>query len=377
MPPSLSRGVSQLTLTHFRSYEKLTASFACSPIILTGPNGAGKTNLLEALSFLIPGRGLRRARLSTVRYQGRQDPWAISCHLKDGDTPLHIGTGQDPEAGKGERRISKINGEKIKNHGSLAEWVSMVWLTPHMDRLFLDAPQERRRFLDRLVYGVDAAHAERLNRYERALKERNLLLRSGNYDGRWMEGIEDILVREGILITLKRQETLSQLRTVLTSQNQGLPPLALSLDGPVETLLYQVPPQEVPERLRRALFEKRQKDGLSGRTSLGPHLSDLCVVYVDKNQPASLCSTGEQKSMLLSIVMASAHLLSLRTGAIPLLLLDEVIAHLDENRRALLCETLLQLNMQVWLTGTESSFFEGLRGRAQFLQIREGALEEA
>ncbi len=219
-----SRGVTRLQLSNFRSYKTFDKSFDCMPVVLTGSNGAGKTNLLEALSFLIPGRGLRYARLSTVRHQGSLAPWALSCTLQDGDISLSIGTGQDPEAEKGERRISKINGEKIKGQARLTEWTSIVWLTPQMDRLFLDPPQGRRKFLDRLVYGIDPTHAGRLSQYERALKERSVLLRQETYDPRWMESIEEILVQTGLLITQKRQEVLTQLSTQLTHQGNGFPP---------------------------------------------------------------------------------------------------------------------------------------------------------
>ena len=369
MIPSPTRGVTRLQLSSFRSYKKFDGSFDCTPVILTGPNGVGKTNLLEALSFLIPGRGLRYARLSTVRHQGSLSPWAISCTLQDGETPLQIGTGQDPESLKGERRISKVNGEKIKGQAPLTEWVSMVWLTPQMDRLFMDAPQGRRKFLDRLVYGVDPSHANRLSQYEKALKERGLLLRQDDYDPQWMESIEEILVHQGILITLKRQEVLAQLTAVLDNQANGFPGLTLSLEGTIETVLQITSPEDAPHAIRRLLVENRERARLTGRTSLGPHRSDLGTLFLEKNQMAPLCSTGEQKSMLLAIVMASAHLLSVRTGAIPLLLLDEVIAHLDENRRGMLCEAILKLNMQVWLTGTDAGFFEGLQGKGHFIAV--------
>jgi len=361
---SPSRGVTRLHLSHFRSYERYEGSFDCAPVILTGPNGAGKTNLLESLSFLIPGRGLRYARLSTVQRQGSPHPWAISCTLQDGPTSLHIGTGMDPEAFPKERRLTKVNGEKIKGQAALTEWVSMVWLTPQMDRLFMDAPQERRKFLDRLVYGMDPTHASRLSQYEKAVKERGVLLRQESYDANWMDSLEEILVHQGILITLKRQEILAQLMAVLT---RDFPALSLDLHGTMEEVLAtHSSPHDV---LRRLLRESRERSHLTGRTSLGPHRSDLHAFYLEKNQPAGLCSTGEQKSMLLAIVMASAHLLSERTGAIPLLLLDEVIAHLDETRRGALCESLLKLNMQVWLTGTDAGLFEGLRGKGQFVGV--------
>lgn len=369
-----TRGVERLNLAHFRCYEKFTLSLDSRSVVLTGPNGAGKTNLLEALSFLIPGRGLRRARLSEVRRQQSTDPWSLSIHLKDQGQGVRIGTGLDPEAPENERRITKINGEKIKSQSILSEWVSIVWLTPQMDRLFLEGAQGRRRFLDRLVYGFDPGHAQRLNRYEHALRERSLLLRQGRYERYWMEGLEETLVSEGVAITISRREVVGQLGLVLKTQGNVFPQAELSLEGDLENLLQTHKPLEAEEEMRRLLVASREHDRLTGRTSLGPHRSDLFVHYSEKRQLAALCSTGEQKALLLSIIMASAHLLSVRTGAIPLLLLDEVVAHLDETRRSALFDAILQLKMQTWLTGTDVSLFEELQENAQFLSLKEARL---
>jgi len=373
-PTPPTRGVERLNLAHFRCYEIFSVSLDLRPVVLTGPNGAGKTNLLEALSFLIPGRGLRRARLSEIRYQGSVDPWAISIHLKDQGEGIQIGTGLDPEALDKERRLTKINGEKVKSQSILSEWVSVVWLTPQMDRLFLEGPQNRRRFLDRLVYGFDSGHAQRLSRYEQALKERSHLLRQGSYDRYWIEGLEETLVNDGIAITVARREVVGQLLSVLKSQENTFPRAELSLEGDIEKLLQEKNILEGEEEIRRLLAESREQDRLTGRASFGPHRSDLMVIYPEKNQAAALCSTGEQKALLLSIVMASAHMLSVRTEAIPLLLLDEVVAHLDEKRRSSLFDAILKLKMQTWLTGTDASLFETLQGNAQFLSLKEARL---
>jgi DNA replication and repair protein RecF len=371
-PPA--RGVERLSLSYFRCYEIFSVSLDSRPVVLTGPNGAGKTNLLEALSFLIPGRGLRRARLSEVKQQDSKHPWSISAHLQDQGERIQIGTGLDPETSESERRVTKINGEKVKSQSDLAEWVSVIWLTPQMDRLFLDGPQGRRRFLDRLVYGFDPGHAQRLSRYEQVLKERNLLLRQGRMDRYWLEGLEETLVNDGIAITVARREVVGQLSNVLKSQSRAFPQAELSLEGNLESLLRERPVLEVEDEMRCLLAENREEDRLMGRTSWGPHRSDLVTVYPEKNQLAAFCSTGEQKALLLSIVMASAHLLSVRTGAIPLLLLDEVIAHLDEGRRTALFDAILQLKMQTWLTGTDVSLFEELQENAQFLSLKEARL---
>ncbi|MBS0271109.1 MAG: DNA replication/repair protein RecF [Proteobacteria bacterium] len=368
------RGVERLSLSHFRCYEIFTVSFDLRSVVLTGPNGAGKTNLLEALSFLIPGRGLRRARLSEIKQQGSSDPWTVSAQLQDQGEGIQIGTGLNPESPESERRVTKINGEKAKSQSTLAEWVSMVWLTPQMDRLFLEGSQGRRRFLDRLVYGFDPTHAQRLSRYEQALKERSLLLRQGRTDPVWLEGIEDNLVSDGIAIIVARREVVGQLTSVLKTQDNIFPQAEISLEGELENLLRQHSILEIEEKMRRLLADCREQDRFSGRTSYGPHRSDLAVFFPEKNQRAALCSTGEQKALLLSIVMASAHLLSVRSEAIPLLLLDEVVAHLDKKRRSALFDAILKLRIQTWLTGTDVALFEELQGNAQFLSLKEARL---
>jgi len=369
-----SRGIERLSLSHFRCYEIFSVSLDSRPVVLTGPNGAGKTNLLESLSFLIPGRGLRRACLSEIRRQGSQDPWAVSVQLQDEEEKIHIGTGLDPEAPDSERRITKINGEKVKSQSALTQWASVLWLTPQMDRLFLEGSQGRRRFLDRLVYGFDSGHAQRLNRYEQALKERNVLLRQGRFDRYWLDSLEETLVNEGVALTIARREVVAQLSSVLKDQGKTFPQAELFLEGTIENYLDGRSLLDVEDEMRRLLYASREQDRLTGRTALGPHRSDLRVVHAEKNQPAALCSTGEQKALLLSIVMASAHLLSVRTGTIPLLLLDEVVAHLDQTRRSALFDELLKLRIQTWLTGTDVSLFEELQGNVQFLSLKEARL---
>lgn len=372
--PVFERGIEKLNLTRFRCYKDFSLSLDSQAIVLTGPNGAGKTNLLEAISFLIPGRGLRRARLSDVTQQEQSETWAVFAQLKDNDQTLHIGTGLDPDSPESEKRTLRINGEKVKSQAILTEWVSMVWLSPQMDRLFLEGSQGRRRFLDRIVYGFDPGHAQRLNRYEKALRERSLLLRQGRYDAYWLNGLEENLIHDGIAITVARREVVGQLATVLKNQDPLFPRAELSLEGEIETLIENHKLLECEDKLRLMLVEAREQDRHTGRTSFGPHRSDLCVSFPEKNQRAAFCSTGEQKALLLSIVMASAHLLSIRTDTIPLLLLDEVVAHLDESRRSGLFDAILKLNIQTWLTGTDTALFKELQGKACFLSLKEASL---
>lgn len=371
---TLSRGIEKLSLSHFRCYETFSLTIPSQAVVLTGPNGAGKTNLLEAISFLIPGRGLRRARLADVSQQGQEQPWALFAQLKDNQQDIQIGTGIDPDFPESEKRTLRVNGDKVKNHSVLTEWVSIVWLTPQMDRLFLEGPQGRRRFLDRIVYGFDPTHAQRLNRYEKVLRERALLLRQGRTDPYWLGGLEENLINDGIAITVARREVVGQLREVLASQDPMFPRAEISLDGDVERLIEQHTILECEDKLRELMAVSREQDRLTGRTAIGPHRTDMLVTYPEKNQQAALCSTGEQKALLLSIVMASAYLLSIRTDTIPLLLLDEVVAHLDESRRTGLFDAILKLNIQTWLTGTDVSLFKELQGKACFLRLKEASL---
>ncbi len=372
--PAFERGIEKLTLTQFRCYQDFSLSLDSQAIVLTGPNGAGKTNLLEAISFLIPGRGLRRARLAEITKQHQPHTWALFAQLKDGEQTLQIGTGLDPDSPESEKRTLRINGEKVKGQSALTEWVSMIWLTPQMDRLFLEGAQGRRRFLDRIVYGFDPHHAQRLNRYEKSLRERSFLLRQGRSDPYWLNGLEENLINDGIAISVARREVVGQLTEVLQNQDPIFPRAAMSLEGEIEKLIEGNTLLECEDKIRALLSESRDQDRLTGRTAIGPHRSDLSVFFPEKSQAAALCSTGEQKALLLSIVMASAHLLSVRTDTIPLLLLDEVVAHLDESRRSGLFDAILALNIQTWLTGTDASLFKELQGRACFLSLKEASL---
>lgn len=371
-----SRGVGRLMLSQFRSYSSLSLDLDTRSVVLTGPNGAGKTNILEALSFLLPGRGLRSAKLGEAKRMGSSHPWAVSASLVDGGVVTQIGTGLDPESVEREKRITKIDGQKVKSQNVLAEYVSLSWITPQMDRLFLDGASNRRRFLDRIVYGFDKSHASRLNRYEHRLRERSQLLKQGGADPQWLGSLEAALAEEAVAITAARREVVGQLNQALKAYNGVFPRAILSLSGSIEEQWGSLSALEVEEWLRDAFVRSRYQDQFTGGSQVGPHRSDLDVIHADKKIPASLCSTGEQKTLLISITLAASELQSIRKQTVPLLLLDEVVAHLDKKRRIALFEKLLGLKIQAWLTGTEKQFFMGLEDFAHFVRVEEGTIAE-
>ena len=387
-PESLSAssgwvGVTRLVLTDFRNYRSarldLDAGSCGLPVVLTGPNGAGKTNLLEAVSFLSPGRGLRRARLGEIdRRPSAIEPgssgWAVAATVAIGQGPVRIGTGREPDSG--ERRVIRIDGEPARNQAALAECLGVLWLTPQMDRLFVEGPGARRRFLDRLVLGLDPAHAARVAAYEQAMRERARLLRDGPNDAAWLSALEEIMAQQGVAVAAARRDSIERLDHVCADAEGAFPRARLALIGTVEDWLGRMPALEAEERFKAALAANRGADAAAGGAVLGPHRSDLAVTYADKGIAAENASTGEQKALLIAIVLAQAALQRASRGEPPVLLLDEVAAHLDEARRAALFEALAALESQTWITGTDAALFAPLHGRARFLSVADGTLSE-
>ena len=376
----------RLALTDFRNYGHGELSVDRRPVVLTGPNGAGKTNLLEAISFLVPGRGLRRARLSEVdRVVGdrRGGAWGVAATASRGDDAVEIGTGRDPsqaaDAGR-ERRLVKINGAFVGGPSALAQHLAMIWLTPQMDRLFLDGAGARRRVLDRLVYGLDPDHAGRLARYEHLLQERAQLLRQGgpgSWDAAWLGALEQQIAEGGVAIAAARRELIERLGHAVARGVGPFPRATLALDGAVESWLAEMPALAVEDKFREQLAADRARDAESGGAHCGTHRSDLRVTHLAHGLPAAQCSTGEQKALLISIVLAEARVQIDCRGLAPILLLDEVVAHLDAIRRTALFEEILALDLQAWLTGTEAALFAELGGRAQFFGVREAVVTPA
>lgn len=373
-------GVTRLTLTNFRSYGALRLDIDTRPVVLTGANGAGKTNLLEALSFLAPGRGLRGVRLAQVGRQqaARPDlsivPWAVAVTLATPDGPVDMGTGLG--ATGAERRTVHINGQPAKGAVALARHVGAVWLTPAMDRLFVDGPASRRKFLDRLVTAFDADHAGRIAAYDHAYRQRLRLLKDGKGDAPWFAALEDTMARHGVALAAARHDLVARLNRDLAATSGPFPAASLGLVGTVDAWLGDMPAIDVEDAVRRSLWDERR--GVVG-AGAGPHRSDLGAAmtaagHPSHGQPASLCSTGEQKALLISILLAHARLQRAKRGHAPLLLLDEIAAHLDQDRRAALFAEISRLGAQAWMTGTDASLFQGFGENTQFFAVEPGAI---
>ncbi len=366
--------VSSIQLHQFRSYRSLTlAQLPEKFVVLSGPNGAGKTNLLEAVSLLSPGKGLRGADLRDLQnYAMPDEPWAISSHIRTlyGDIP--VGTGKDPAK---DRRIVRIKGETAKSQTALSEYLSCLWLTPQMDRLFLDAASARRRFLDRMIFAFDPAHAGRITRYDNALSQRSKLLKEGRADPAWLGGLETQMAEAGMAVAAARVDFVHRLQHACHRRGGADFPVAdLTLRGFLEDRLESQSALQVEENFRFALLTNRAQDAQTGGAAVGAHRSDLGVRYHAKNMQASQCSTGEQKALLIGLVLSHAELLHAERGSSALLLLDEVAAHLDEGRRAALFDTLSRTGGQVWITGTDENLFSAIPDRSCFFHVAGGTV---
>jgi DNA replication and repair protein RecF len=404
--PPAAVALTRLSLTDFRNYASLRIEVEPASVVLAGQNGAGKTNLLEAISLLAPGRGLRRARLSDLVRRdagGTEVPgrtWAVAAHVATRLGETEVGTGlvqgvapegrrapeardprdateseddDDSTSAAPERRVVRVDG-RTRGPASLAGVLAVRWLTPAMDRLFVEAASARRRFLDHLAAGLDAGHGPRVNAYERALRERSRLLRDGVGDRHWLSALEGTLAELGVAIAAGRREYVARLASEIAAE--AVTPLRLTVTGSVEDSLAELPALAAETRFREALAASRDHDAITGGASVGPHRSDLCLWH-GSGLPAAQCSTGEQKALLLAIVRADVRLLAAAQGRPPLLLLDEVAAHLDERRRRELFDAALGCGAQVWATGTDRSLFRALEGRAQFFAAANGALVPA
>lgn len=360
--------ISSLKLHNYRCYEQARLDGLSSGlIVLHGANGAGKTNVLEAVSFLTPGKGLRGAKAIEAQRDASPQAWAVAGTIETRFGPVPLGTGLDPQT---EKRVVRINGKDAKSQSALAEYLSCVWLTPQMDGLFLGASRERRKFLDRLVFAFDPGHSGRVTRYENAMAQRSKLLREGNGDPAWLDGLEAQMAETGIAIAAARLEFAGKLQEAsLRADHEFFPRADISITGTIEELLVRAPALEVEEMFAYQLKQSRERDAETGGAATGPHKADLTARYAAKNMSADQCSTGEQKALLIGLVLAHARLIAAERGAPPVLLLDEVAAHLDENRRAALYDLLLDLGGQVWLTGTDQSLFDAIETRAQFFTV--------
>jgi len=378
MPPAMSAArIRRLTLSNFRSYRAASLPVDAQLVVLNGANGVGKTNLLEALSFLAPGRGLRRALLDEVAFSEGDGAWAVAAELEGALGLATLGTGIE-RSGSEETAITRkcrIDGEPVPSAAAFTDHLGIVWLTPAMDGLFAGPAAERRRFLDRLVLAVDGTHSSRVNALERSLRSRNRLLEQPSPDAHWLDAIEHETAEVAIAVAAARAETVRRLAVALQRDRDAAAPFpwaGVALDGWVENALLELPATEVEDRYRTVLRDNRARDAAAGRTTEGPHLTDLDVLYGPKGIAAGQASTGEQKALLISLVLAHAGLVAEMTGVAPLLLLDEVIAHLDPARRAALFDALSALAAQVWMTGADPAPFAEVASRAQVFAVTPG-----
>jgi len=375
--------IRRLTLTNFRSYHAAQVQLdRAGPVVLTGANGIGKTNLVEAVSLLAPGRGLRRATMEELAFSEGDGAWAISAEIEGMLGLATLGTGIDPPAGEesAPSRKCRIDRESVGSATAFADHLRVVWLTPAMDPLFNGPASERRRFLDRLVLAVDAQHSSRVAALERSLRSRNRLLEDSPGDSHWLDAVEHETAEVAVAVAAARAETAKRLSAALEASRDNaleFPQAQIALQGWMEQLLPDHSAVEIEDRYRALLKENRARDTAAGRTLDGPHLSDLVVTHAGKNIPAADASTGEQKALLIRLVLAHAGLIKQMTGFAPLLLLDEVVAHLDPSRRAALYDALSLLGAQVWMTGADPAVFGDIVGRAQVFLVRSGVVEQA
>ncbi len=388
--PPCALAVVRLSLTQFRCYAHGDLDLDGRPVVLTGPNGAGKTNVLEALSLLAPGRGLRNAAAIECARRGPDAPgpalagaqagaWAVAATLRqsrgDGEyDETRIGTGIDSEG----RRVARVNGAPAASSGAFTDYLRLTWLTPVMDRLFLEGASGRRRFLDRLVLGADPAHGKRAAAYERAMRERTRLLKAGGTDDRWLSALEAQMAEHGTALAQARRTYLAGLAGVIdAAPDSAFPKADVALEGDLEARLADTPADRVETDFAATLRQMRGRDGAAGRALSGPHRSDLLVTHRPKAMPAGECSTGEQKALLVGIILANARLRAAEDARPPVLLLDEIAAHLDAVRRAALFDALCAMGAQAWMTGTDPDLFAALGDRAQFIAVADAAFRPA
>jgi DNA replication and repair protein RecF len=369
--------IRRLTLNNFRSYHAAQIDIAANLVVLVGPNGAGKTNLIEAISFLAPGRGLRRATLTEVAFMEGDGSWAMASDVEGALGLATLGTGIEAPANEDMTvtRKCRIDREPVASASAFADHLRVIWLVPAMDQLFTGPASERRRFLDRLALAVDAEHASRVAALERSLRSRNRLLEEPRPDPHWLDAIEHETAELAVAVAALRAETVTRLSAALAVRRSSpFPSAEIALEGWMEKLLPQHSAREIEDRYRAVLHDNRARDAAAGRTLDGPHLTDLVVAYAPKDIPAAEASTGEQKALLIGLVLAHAGLIAEMIGFAPVLLLDEVIAHLDPGRRSALYAELEMLGAQVFMTGADPAAFAEIGTRADVFDVSPGVV---
>ena len=371
--------LSRLKLDHFRNYQQADLAIHAGQLVILGDNGAGKTNLLEAVSLLAPGRGMRRAKTEHLAYRAsgfdtscdiadnddaaRLD-WAVAATLENEDGNVQIGTGVPPSAKQG-NRIMRLEGMTV-SQADLGSHLTVSWLTPQMDGIFLDSPAARRRFLDRLVIAFDPAHIGRMSRYEKALRQRAHLLTEQRGDDSWFSALESVLAETAVAVTAARQSLIKALNQEASRGWFGFPGAELLLGGDTENWLSDMPALAVEDQLMLAARTAR----LNGDLAMpGPHASEFQALHLASQVPANRASTGQQKAMLIAVILAHARLQDRRLGRVPVMLFDDVAAHLDAKRRGALFDAVQSLGGQCWYTGTDEGQFKELLKTAQFVKI--------
>ncbi len=362
---------SRLTLRNFRSHAALDLRLDGRPVALIGRNGAGKTNILEAISMFGPGRGLRGARLEDLPCSEGDGGWAVSARLVFGGDERRLGVGA--EAPEGDRRICRVDQRTVAGPSAFPDLVRLLWLTPALDRLFVDGAGERRRFLDRMTTAHDPAHARVANDFEAAMRQRQKLLDTGSRDDAWLCALELQMAEAGVAVAAARRDmagALAAAEIIAPSASEAFPEVDIALEGALEAALAYAPAAEVEDDYARLLAANRRADAIAGRALNGPHRSDLLVTHRAKGRPARTCSTGEQKALLIGLVLANARALAARAVGAPLiLLLDEIAAHLDSPRRAALFDILFEIGFQTFMTGADAALFDEWEGRAQSFNV--------
>ena len=363
--------LTRLTLTDFRSYAALTWRPQARISVLHGPNGSGKTNLLEAISLLVPGRGLRNARNADLPRQGGPGGWAVAARLLTAEDEIALGTGSTDQS---DRRVFRLDGATPRSQADIARLVAAVWLTPQMDRLFQEGLSGRRRFLDRLVWALEPGHAREMAAHDTAVGSRNRLLAEGRLDRSWLAGLEDAIARHAVAASAARRGLVSSLNAQIEARAGAFPPARIDLACPIAERLQTEPALAVEDWLRTGLAENRTRDAAGGTSALGAHRTDMRLTDLATDTSAALASTGQQKALLIGVVLAHAGLIAASRGFAPLLLLDEPAVHLDADRRQALWRVLSGLPAQTVLTGTDADTFLPLAEQAEGFAIRDSIL---